>query len=295
MIPPIEELRRLRTRIQATTEYLKLPFRKHVWRGQTGDFSGSGTGSSLDFQDHRNYMPGDDPRHINWQAFARTGNYSMKMYREEVRPLTDIILDVSDSMFFTPEKAKRAVELFYFLIESAYRDGASAACYLVKGKSHIRLSDEAVHGDLWPDEAAKLKPQDPREAPVVGDLPLRGNAMRIFVSDLLFHATPGMIVSTLSTRQGRGMILSPFANEEANPGWQGNYEFIDPEDGTSHMRRVEPALLKRYLTAYGQHFDYWKTVSRKHGVLLARVPARGEFQEAMQMEALKTGAVEMMA
>ncbi|NJN46987.1 MAG: glycosyltransferase family 4 protein [Candidatus Competibacteraceae bacterium] len=39
-------------------------------------------------------------------------------------------------------------------------------------------------------------------------------------------------------------------------------------------RRVEPALLKRYLTAYGQHFDYWKTVSRKHGVLLARVPAR---------------------
>ena len=49
-------------------------------------FSGSGTGSSLDFQDHRAYSPGDDPRHINWQAYARTGSYTMKLFREEVRP-----------------------------------------------------------------------------------------------------------------------------------------------------------------------------------------------------------------
>jgi uncharacterized protein (DUF58 family) len=295
MIPPLEELRRLRTQIQAATEYLKLPFRKHVWRGQTGDFSGGGTGSSLDFQDHRNYMPGDDPRHINWQAYARTGNYSMKLYREEVRPLTDIIFDVSDSMFYTPEKARRSVELFYFLIESVHRDGASAVCYLVKGQSHIRLSDEAVHADVWPDEAAKLTPLDPRGAPAIGNLPLRGNAMRIFVSDLLFAATPTPITAALSTRQGRGMILSPFAAEESNPDWHGNYEFIDPEDNTHHMRRVEPTLLKRYLTAYTQHFEYWKTVSRKHGVILARVPARNDFQQAMQLEALKAGAVEMMA
>ncbi|MFN9663179.1 MAG: DUF58 domain-containing protein, partial [Akkermansiaceae bacterium] len=26
----------------------------------------------MDFQDHRSYSPGDDPRHINWQAYART-------------------------------------------------------------------------------------------------------------------------------------------------------------------------------------------------------------------------------
>ncbi|MEJ6642028.1 MAG: DUF58 domain-containing protein [Akkermansiaceae bacterium] len=39
-------------------------------------------GSALYFQDHRAYSPGDDPRHINWQAYARTGQYTMKLYRE---------------------------------------------------------------------------------------------------------------------------------------------------------------------------------------------------------------------
>ena len=81
------------------SERVTLPLREHVWKGQSGEFVGAGTGSSMDFQDHRNYIPGDDPRHINWQAYARSGNYTMKQYREEVRPTIDLILDISPSMF----------------------------------------------------------------------------------------------------------------------------------------------------------------------------------------------------
>ena len=47
-------------------------------------------GSALYFQDHRAYSPGDDPRHINWQAYARTGQYTMKLYREEFRPVVHL-------------------------------------------------------------------------------------------------------------------------------------------------------------------------------------------------------------
>jgi uncharacterized protein (DUF58 family) len=72
-----------------------------------GEFTGSGSGASMDLQDHRAYSPGDDPRHINWQAYARTGQYSMKLFREEIRPVVDLILDASSSMFFSPEKASR--------------------------------------------------------------------------------------------------------------------------------------------------------------------------------------------
>ena len=49
----------------AAAARLRLPLRSRTWKGQAGEFSGGGTGTSLDFQDHRAYSPGDDPRHIN--------------------------------------------------------------------------------------------------------------------------------------------------------------------------------------------------------------------------------------
>ncbi|MEM1296600.1 MAG: DUF58 domain-containing protein, partial [Verrucomicrobiota bacterium] len=103
------ELGKTSRRAEAWADLFKLPLGKRTWRGMTGDFQGSGVGSSLDFQDHRAYAPGDDPRHINWQAYARSGNYTMKLYREEVRPLIDVIFDVSDSMFFEPTKKRRSL------------------------------------------------------------------------------------------------------------------------------------------------------------------------------------------
>ena len=87
---------------------VRLPFRNRTWRGDGGNWQGAGVGSSIDFQDHRPYLPGDDPRYIDWQAYARTGVYSMKLYREEVSPRVDVALDVSASMFFDDEKRQRA-------------------------------------------------------------------------------------------------------------------------------------------------------------------------------------------
>ena len=103
-----EELTRYHATALAAAGRLRLPLRSRVWKGQAGEFQGAGVGSSLDFQDHRTYVPGDDPRHINWQAYARTGQYTMKLYREEVRPVVDVVLDASESMFFDPQKAQRA-------------------------------------------------------------------------------------------------------------------------------------------------------------------------------------------
>ena len=76
------DLNALAARARAYAERFSLPLKDRNWRGSSGDYAGTGVGSSLDFQDHRSYMPGDDPRHINWQAYARTGNYSLKLYRE---------------------------------------------------------------------------------------------------------------------------------------------------------------------------------------------------------------------
>src|SRR5438067_10290937 len=55
-------------------------------------------GSSLEFRDYRDYQPGDDLRHVDWGAYARSDQLSVKLYREEVTPHADIVVDGSRSM-----------------------------------------------------------------------------------------------------------------------------------------------------------------------------------------------------
>ncbi|MGI8602146.1 MAG: DUF58 domain-containing protein [Verrucomicrobiales bacterium] len=273
-------------------DLLKLPFRQHRWRGHAGEFMGMGVGSSLDFQDHRAYMPGDDPRQINWQAYARTGHYTMKLYREEVRPLVDLLFDVSPSMFAFPAKEQRALELFYYGFESASRVGSSVKTYAVHGDAHRLLPEDAILSHRWPEELNGLN-ANTSAPPLLARLPLRAGSLRLLLSDLLFPGAPENILPALSARNGRGLVFAPFAREEADPGWEGNFEFVDAETRGHHLHRVEPALLQRYEQAYRRHFELWKIGARKYGVALARVSAESAFEAALRTEAIAVGAVEV--
>ena len=77
-----ETLRTIHLQMKAAASVARLPLRSGQWSGVAGSVLGQGTGNSIDFQDQRPYLPGDDPRHINWQAYARSGQYTMKLYRQ---------------------------------------------------------------------------------------------------------------------------------------------------------------------------------------------------------------------
>jgi uncharacterized protein (DUF58 family) len=127
----------------------RLPFGRQAWRGLSGNWQGAGAGSSIDFQDHRVYVPGDDPRHIHWQAFARTGALTMKLYRAEVSPMVDFAVDVSASMAFTPAKAARTDELLAFGVESACSIGAPVRVHAANGRAVRVVAMESVRADNW--------------------------------------------------------------------------------------------------------------------------------------------------
>ena len=55
-------------------------------------------GSSTDFAEHRQYMPGDDIRRIDWRLFARTDRFYVKEFEAETNTNFLTILDVSPSM-----------------------------------------------------------------------------------------------------------------------------------------------------------------------------------------------------
>ena len=57
-------------------------------------------GFSVEFAEHRQYMPGDDIKHLDWKIFARTERYYIKQYEEETNMKAYILLDISKSMSY---------------------------------------------------------------------------------------------------------------------------------------------------------------------------------------------------
>lgn len=57
-------------------------------------------GFSVEFAEHRQYMPGDDIKHVDWKVFGRTDRYYIKQYEEETNLKTYLIVDASRSMAF---------------------------------------------------------------------------------------------------------------------------------------------------------------------------------------------------
>jgi uncharacterized protein (DUF58 family) len=57
-------------------------------------------GASVDFAEHRGYVPGDDIRRIDWRVFARTDRFYVKEYEADSNANFAILLDVSKSMGF---------------------------------------------------------------------------------------------------------------------------------------------------------------------------------------------------
>ncbi len=55
-------------------------------------------GGGIEFADHREYTPGDDLRHIDWRAFARSDRYTIKQFEQEVHASVTLLVDSSASM-----------------------------------------------------------------------------------------------------------------------------------------------------------------------------------------------------
>jgi uncharacterized protein (DUF58 family) len=273
--------------MRAVAERLALPFKLGL-RGSHGSVAGAGIGSSIDFQDHRPYVPGDDPRHIDWHAYARSGHYTMKLYREEVRPLADLVVDASPSMFLDEEKSWRTLELAWFCLESALRSGASVRLFSINGSAVTVHEPQA--GWKFPDESRSLSSP---QAPDVSRIPWRAASLRVFISDLLYPMEPGSLMALLLASRGRSVLLAPYSETEANPNWLGNTELLDCESAERRELRFDMKELQAYSAIYLAHFSLWRLEARRCGIAFARVAAGRPFVEALSAEGIPAAAVEL--
>ncbi len=102
-------------------------------------------GFSVEFTEHRPYMPGDEIRHIDWKAYGKTDRYYIKQFEEETNLKTHLILDCSASMGFASERRLSKLQYASYV--------AAALAYLMMRQRDavgLTIYDEEMRTSLPP-------------------------------------------------------------------------------------------------------------------------------------------------
>jgi len=98
--PPQSSLRFLRPEVLARLKGLGLRARLIVEGYVSGVHRSPYHGFSIEFAEHREYVPGDDLRYLDWKVFGRTDKYYLKQFEEETNLVCYLLLDASESMSY---------------------------------------------------------------------------------------------------------------------------------------------------------------------------------------------------
>lgn len=88
----------------------RLSMRQKSSQNLSGNRKSVHKGSSAEFSDFREYMPGDDLRRIDWNAYGRLDKLYIKEYMEEKEAVVTILIDTSASMDYGAENKKELVK-----------------------------------------------------------------------------------------------------------------------------------------------------------------------------------------
>jgi uncharacterized protein (DUF58 family) len=107
-------------------------------------------GFSVEFAEHRQYMPGDPIRDIDWKVFAKSDRYYVKEFEEETNLKSYILLDASASMSYTSGKISKfayasnlAAALAFLMLKQ--RDAAGLVVFDERIQSFVPPKSASVH------------------------------------------------------------------------------------------------------------------------------------------------------
>ena len=226
--------------------------------GRAGDRIGRGTGASLEFMDFRDYVPGDDLRHVDWRSYARTEQYKVRLFREEVSPAAELIADLSPSMAVTEGK------------ERALRDLVEAfALWIARGGGHPRRL--AAGGGRFED--GEVVPIGAAAATLLPHEPLRPRSVRVLISDFLVEHDSGPDLRRLASGAAELVVVQLLDPWELQPSLDGPTALLDCEDGSRLDVDAAPRIVAGYRERLARLGASLEGAARAAGARFARVTA----------------------
>ncbi len=212
-----------------------------VQSGAPGERTGRGTGSSLEFQDRRDYAAGDDVRHLDWRAFARTDQLFVRLYREEILPRVELLVDLSRSMRIDEMKERTTVDLTVLLAGAARSEGLEVRV-LGCGDDVLPIEAAALENEGLEFEATRTLADTAAHA----HAHLRPGAVRIAVSDFLFPHEAPKLVRTLGRGAGAFALLQVLTRGDIEPPAGSALRLEDSEDASALDLVLDARAVEHY-------------------------------------------------
>jgi Uncharacterized conserved protein (some members contain a von Willebrand factor type A (vWA) domain) len=254
--------------------------------GQVGSRLGRRAGSSIDFQDYREYQPGDDLRFIDWGIYARTDRVSIKLFREEVTPHLDIVVDGSSSMNLENSmKAAATAKLSAMLSVAAVNAQCSRAVW-ISGNGFHRMPNDTLSPAGWErfdlnstrtlDEAYEILPPK-----------LKRLGVRVLISDLFWPGNPVQTIRRLREGAAALFVIQLLARDDANPPENGSLRLVDSESGETVELFVDATIRRQYSENLAQLQQSWDDACRQCGAHMTTIVAEELEEKLSELETIQ--------
>jgi uncharacterized protein (DUF58 family) len=232
-------------------------------------------GFSVEFAEHRQYMPVDEIKHIDWKIYGKTDRYYIKEYEEETNLKSYIILDASRSMAYASQGNIPKIQYASYLV-------AALSYMMIKQQDAVGLSvfDEAVNTYLPPHATKSYLRQilialekiqagkgtsGGRSLHQIADR-IKRRGLVVIVSDLLDN--PNEIMAALKHfrhKKNEVIVMHVLDPLERSFAFDTDAEFKDME--TSEQLMTQPWQIKRvYQETMAGFLDKYKRECRENFV-----------------------------
>jgi uncharacterized protein (DUF58 family) len=254
--------------------------------GWTGTRSGRRAGSSIDFQDYREYQPGDDLRFIDWGIYARTDRLTVKLFREEVTPHLDLILDGSRSMKLADTAKANAVAQLAALLATAAANAQCTRAVWLSGEGFQRLPNDTLTPTAW-DKLEFDSRRTPEQSFAILPPKFRRLGVRVLVSDLLWPGEPLQILRRLRDGAAALFVIQLLARDDANPPEHGNLRVVDSETGEESEIYIDSSIARQYADNLAQLQQSWSDGCRQCGAHLTTLIAEDLENSLSELESIQ--------
>jgi uncharacterized protein (DUF58 family) len=258
-------------------------------------------GVALDFAQHRQYVPGDDVKRIDWRAFAKTERYYIKQYEQTTNLRAHLVLDASGSMAYRgPSDAMSKFRYGQYL--------AACLTYLVlhqQDTASLITFDNKIR-DFLPSSSAPshlmrilqtLDATQPREesgiAPILHEVAERINrrGLVIVISDLFDDAQP-LIESLHHLRHKRHevILLQVMSNDELEFPFR-KWSLFESLERSDDKLRLDPATMRAiYLENVANHLKAIREAASRTNISHLLLNTSKPFDEALTTYLVQRGA-----
>lgn len=250
--------------------------------GELGERAAPRRGGSAEFQEHRVYEPGDDPRRIDWLAYARTGQPVTKLFRSEEDAVVRLVLDASASQDFgSPSKHETAQRLSAAIGAVALSSGQRVELALARereGRADAlerrgrRKRGRSGTAELVR-EIARVTPEGRADLARAVRRVVESSTRPGFLVLLSDFLDEGPVTSALGMARAAGhdvALVQVVDPTELEPDFEGDFSLVDAETNATVEVTMDAAAVDAYLLRVAGLAEELRAWARRHGATYVR-------------------------